>query len=153
MSAPAERLRRLAWWLDDAFRIPGTEQRIGFDALIGLIPGVGDTLGALLSTYIIIEAARRGASVWTVARMLGNVTVETVLGAFPIVGDLFDVVFKANQRNVALLGDTLERGAAARDPRGVLRLASILIAATMLGLFTATTLLTIWLYRLLVGKI
>jgi hypothetical protein len=111
---PDHPIRRLAWWLDDAFRIPGTQQRVGFDALIGLIPGVGDTIGAVFSTYIIIEAARRGASVWTVARMLGNVGVETVFGAIPLLGDLFDVVFKANQRNLALLGDTLERNAPSR---------------------------------------
>ena len=129
---PEHRLRQLAWWLDDAFRIPGTNQRIGFDALIGLVPGIGDTIGAL-STYIIIEAARRGASVWTVARMLGNVAIETLVGAFPLVGDLFDAVFKANQRNLALLGDTLERDAPLRDPKGVLRLASFLIAATVLA--------------------
>ena len=140
-------LRRLAWWLDDAFRIPGTNQRIGFDALIGLVPGVGDTIGALLSTYIIIEAARRGASVWTVTRMLGNVAIETLVGAFPLIGDLFDAVFKANQRNLALLGDTLERDAPLRDPEGVLRLASLLIAATVLALFVATLLLTVAIYR------
>ena len=64
--------------------------------------------------------------------MLGNVAIETLVGAFPLIGDLFDAVFKANQRNLALLGDTLERDAPLRDPRGVLRLASLLIAATVL---------------------
>jgi hypothetical protein len=147
VSVTEHHLRRLAWWLDDAFRIPGTNQRIGFDALIGLVPGVGDTIGALLSTYIIIEAARRGASVWTVTRMLGNVAIETLVGAFPLIGDLFDAVFKANQRNLALLGDTLERDAPLRDPEGVLRLASLLIAATVLALFVATLLLTVAIYR------
>ncbi len=145
------RLRQLAWWLDAAFRIPGTQQRVGFDAILGLIPGVGDTIGAVLSTYIIIEAARRGASVWTVTRMLGNVAVETIVGAVPLVGDLFDVVFKANMRNLALLGDSLERGAPPRDPQGVLRLATILIAGTMLVLLAATLTLTIALYRTWLG--
>ncbi len=140
-------LRRLAWWLDEAFRIPGTRQRVGFDALIGLIPGVGDTLGALLSTYIIVEAARRGASPWTVARMLGNVAVETLFGAFPIVGDVFDAVFKANQRNMALLGETLEHGAPPRDPQRVLRLAVVLIGATMLVVLGLTLALTIAIVR------
>jgi hypothetical protein len=148
---PEHPLRRLAWWLDDAFPIPGTRQRIGFDALIGLIPGVGDTIGALLSTYIIVEAARRGASVWTVARMLGNVGLETVLGAIPILGDLFDVVFKANQRNVTLLEATLERAAPPRDPQGVLRLATALIVVTIFAMLAATMLLTVALYRALFG--
>ena len=146
-----QRLQRVAWLLDAAFRIPGTQQRFGLDALIGLIPGVGDALGALLSTYIIVEAARRGASVWMVTRMLGNVAVETLIGAIPLLGDLFDVVFKANMRNLALLGDTLERGAPARDPQGVLRLATFLIGATMLTLLVATLMLTVALYRTWLG--
>ncbi len=144
-------LRRLAWLLDEAFAIPGTNQRVGLDALLGLIPGVGDTLGALLSTYIIIEAARRGASPWTVSRMLANVAVETIIGVVPIAGDLFDVVWKANLRNVDLLGATLARDEPPRDPRGVLRLAMLLIAGTMLALVVGTALLTVALYRLLVG--
>jgi hypothetical protein len=146
-----QRLYRVAWLLDEAFRIPGTRQRFGLDALIGLIPGVGDTLGALLSTYIIVEAARRGASVWTVTRMLGNVAFETLIGAIPIVGDLFDVVFKANMRNLALLGDALDRGGPVRDPQGVLRLATFLIGATMVTLLVATLMLTVVLYRTLLG--
>lgn len=144
-------LRRLAWWLDAAFRIPGTQQRVGLDALIGLIPGVGDTIGALLSTYIIIAAARRGASVWTVARMLGNVAVETTLGAVPILGDLFDAAFKANLRNMDLLGETLARGARPRDPTAVLRLATIVIALTMTAILIATVMVTIAVYRALLS--
>ena len=144
-------LRRLAWLLDEAFAIPGTNQRVGLDALLGLIPGVGDTLGALLSTYIIIEAARRGASPWTVSRMLGNVALETIIGVVPIAGDLFDVVWKANLRNLDLLGAALARDEPPRDPRGVLRLAMLLIAGTMLVLVIGTALLTVALYRVLVG--
>jgi Domain of unknown function (DUF4112) len=144
-------LRRFAWLLDEAFAIPGTNQRVGLDALLGLIPGVGDTLGALLSTYIIIEAARRGASPWTVSRMLGNVAVETIIGVIPIAGDLFDVVWKANLRNLDLLGATLARDEPPRDPRGVLRLAILLIAGAMLALVIGTALLTVALYRVLVG--
>jgi hypothetical protein len=105
----------------------------------------------LLSTYIILEAARRGASVWTVARMLGNVGVETVIGAVPLLGDVFDVVFKANRRNMELLGDTLERGAPPRDPRGVMRLASILIVVAMVAIFAGSIALTVMLYRALFG--
>jgi hypothetical protein len=151
MAMPEHPLRRLAWWLDDAIRIPGTRQRVGFDALIGLIPGVGDTIGAVLSTYIIVEAARRGASAWMVARMLGNVGLETVMGAVPVLGDLFDVVFKANQRNLRLLGDTLERGAPARDPQGVLRLAFVLIVAAVIAMFALSMFVTVAAYRALFG--
>lgn len=151
MSVSADRLRRLAWLLDELFQIPGTRQRVGLDALIGLVPGVGDTIGALLSTYIIIEAARRGASIWTITRMLGNVGVETVVGAIPLLGDLFDVVFKANRRNIALLGATLERDVPPRDPTGVLRLASVLIAAIVIAMLAATMALTFAIYRMIFG--
>jgi len=151
VSAAADRLRRFAWLLDELFRIPGTQQRIGIDALIGLVPGVGDTIGALLSTYIILEAARRGASIWTVTRMLANVGVETVFGAVPLLGDLFDVVFKANSRNLALLGETLERDAPPRDPTGVLRLASVLIVAIVIAMLAATMALTVAVYRMIFG--
>lgn len=151
MSTAADRLRRFAWILDELFRIPGTKQRVGLDALIGLVPGVGDTIGALLSTYIILEAARRGASIWTVTRMLANVGVETVFGAVPLLGDLFDVVFKANRRNLALLGETLERDAPPRDPTGVLRLASVLIVAIVIAMLAATMALTVAVYRMIFG--
>ncbi len=144
-------LGRLAWLLDQALPIPGTNLRVGLDGIIGLVPGVGDTVGALLSTYIVLEAARRGASLWTVVRMLANVAVETVIGAVPIVGDLFDVVWKANMRNMALLGDTLERDRPSRDPRGVLRLVSVLIVVVVLALVSATALLGAALYRVLFG--
>jgi len=145
------RLGRLAWLLDEAFPIPGTKQRVGVDALLGLIPGVGDTLGAVLSTYIIIEAARRGASPWLVTRMLGNVALETLIGVVPVAGDVFDAVWKANSRNLRLLGDTLAHAESPRDPRPVLRLAAVLIVATMLALVVGTALLSIALYRFLVG--
>jgi hypothetical protein len=83
--------------------------------------------------------------------MLGNVAVETLIGAIPLLGDLFDVVFKANMRNLALLGDTLERGAPSRDPQAVLRLATILIGVTMVTLLAATLMLSVVLYRTLLG--
>ena len=151
MRSDGDRLRRFAWLLDELIRIPGTQQRVGLDALIGLVPGVGDTIGALLSTYIILEAARRGASVWTVARMLANVGIETVIGAVPFLGDLFDVVFKANRRNIALLGATLDRDAPPRDPTGVLRLASVMIVAIVIAMLAATMALTVAIYRMAFG--
>lgn len=94
---------RLAWWLDNAITVPGTRFRIGFDALIGLIPGVGDLIGTLLSSYIIAVAAAQGLPASALARMAINVGLEAIVGAVPIVGDLFDAVWKANQRNIALM--------------------------------------------------
>ena len=83
--------------------------------------------------------------------MLGNVAVETLVGAIPILGDLFDVVWKANMRNLALLYGTLERDRPPRDPRGVLRLATVIIVVTVVGLLALTTLLMVAVYDALFG--
>lgn len=96
-------LARLAWWLDSSIVVPGTRFRIGLDALIGLVPGVGDLVGAALSAYIVAAAARRGTPGSVLLRMALNVGIDAVVGAVPILGDLFDAAWKANQRNVALL--------------------------------------------------
>jgi hypothetical protein len=105
---------RLAWWLDNAIAVPGTRFRIGFDALIGLIPGVGDLIGTLLSSYIIAVAAAQGLPASALARMAINVGLEAIVGAVPIIGDLFDAAWKANQRNIALLAQFRRTPAAAR---------------------------------------
>lgn len=97
-----KRLRRLAWLLDNSIPLPGG-YRIGVDGLIGLIPGFGDAAGALLSSYIVVEAGRLGASKSVLLRMAFNVFLETVIGTIPLAGDLFDFVYKANARNVRLL--------------------------------------------------
>ena len=101
--ARLQRLRLLSRVLDAQWSIPGTRYRVGLDGLVGLIPGVGDAAGALLSTYILYEAMRLGAPRRVLLRMAANIGLETVVGALPVVGDLFDVVWKANTKNVALL--------------------------------------------------
>lgn len=103
------RLETLATLMDAALVIPGTNVRVGFDALIGLVPGVGDLISAAVSGFIIVEARRLGAPRWLLARMAGNVAVDTIGGAIPLVGDLFDVAFRANLKNVRLLRSHLER--------------------------------------------
>jgi hypothetical protein len=102
-SSSSRNLERLAWWLDNAFEVPGTRFRIGFDALIGLVPGLGDLVGTALSAYIVAAAARRGVPGSVLTRMALNVGIEAVVGALPLVGDLFDAWWKANQRNVELV--------------------------------------------------
>src|SRR5678815_1063169 len=84
-------------------RIPGTRYRVGLDGLLGLIPGVGDAAGALLSAYILYEAIRLGASSTVLLRMIANIGIDTVGGAIPIVGDIFDMAWKANKKNACLL--------------------------------------------------
>ena len=96
-------LERLGQVLDSAFAIPGTPFRIGLDGILGFIPGVGDTMGAAFSTYIIFKAARLGAPTRVLLRMAGNVALETVVGVVPIAGDIFDIAWKANIKNLAWL--------------------------------------------------
>jgi hypothetical protein len=105
----AERLDKLSRLLDTAFVIPGTNIRFGVDALIGLIPVVGDLISTALSTYLIQEARRLGISRIALARMIGNVAIDGVVGAIPLVGDVFDVAFRANRRNMAILRSELEK--------------------------------------------
>lgn len=97
------RLDKLAALLDARWSIPGTGIRFGLDSLIGLIPGIGDAATALISLYLIGEAKTAGASHQTIGRMLLNVAVEFVIGLIPVVGDLFDIGWRANQRNMTLL--------------------------------------------------
>ena len=108
----AERIARidaLATLLDTAFVVPGTNIRFGLDALIGLVPGVGDAITTAISLYIVNEARALGAPRLLVARMLANVAVDGLVGAVPLVGDAFDVAFRANRRNMALLRDHLDK--------------------------------------------
>ncbi len=104
------RVQRLSKFLDNAIVIPGTSYRVGVDPLLGLVPGVGDYLGAFLSGYIVLEAARIGASRVTIIRMIFNVIVDTVSGLIPGLGDIFDIFWKANSRNMVLLQKQLESG-------------------------------------------
>ena len=106
-----ERLRALTRLLDNAFQVPGTRYRIGIDALIGIVPGIGDVIGAMFSAFIVYQAARMGASTPTLVRMLGNVALDTIVGEVPLLGDLFDAGWKSNTRNLALLEGHLDRPA------------------------------------------
>lgn len=101
--AEIRKLETLADWLDSRFVIPGTNVRFGLDSVLGLIPGIGDTVLALPSIYVVMAAQRLGVSRFVLMRMIGNVGIDMLVGAIPVLGDLFDVGFKANRRNVALL--------------------------------------------------
>jgi hypothetical protein len=95
------RLRGLTWLLDRS--IPIGKYRIGLDPILGVLPAAGDWIGALLSFYVLYEGARLGMPNRVLARMGGNILVETVVGAIPFLGDLFDFVWKANAKNLALI--------------------------------------------------
>lgn len=103
------RLDALASFMDSAIVVPGTNIRFGADALIGLIPGIGDAVTAGVSCLIILEARRMGAPGHVVARMIGNVAIDGLVGAIPLFGDIFDVAFRANLRNMRLLRKHFEK--------------------------------------------
>ena len=137
-----QRMRGLAHLLDSSIPVPGTRFRFGLDAVIGLIPGVGDATGAALSGYLVLLAARMGAPPATLARMVGNVAVETIVGAVPFLGDLFDAAWKANRRNLHLLeAHAVDPLGTARGSRGWV----VAVAVALLLLFLAGTALLIWL--------
>ena len=102
-----ERLDRFVWLTDLALPIPGTRRTIGVDAALSLLPGVGSLIGTGLSLYVVAEALRHRAPARLLGRMGLNIAIDTALGAIPILGFLFDFVFRANDRNMRLLREHL----------------------------------------------
>ncbi|MBF9197201.1 DUF4112 domain-containing protein [Microvirga terrestris] len=111
------RITLVANLMDSAFLIPGLNRRVGLDAVLGLVPGIGDALSAAIASYIIWEARQLGLPRWKIARMIGNVAVDTAIGAIPFAGDVFDVVFKSNQRNLRIIHEHL--GTPKRGPKEI----------------------------------
>jgi hypothetical protein len=143
-----DRLRRVGWLLDNSLPIPGTRFRLGIDQIVGLVPGIGDLVGGVLSLYIIVESARMGVPRSLLVRMGWNVAVDTIVGEIPVLGDIFDIGFKANIRNLALLDQFLHHPAEVRrSSRGVLALIVIGLVLLTAGAIAFAVLLV----RLLSG--
>lgn len=146
-----EQVDTLAWLLDNAIRLPGGF-RIGIDALIGLVPFLGDAAGVVLSAFIVRQAARLGAPRSLLLRMAMNVAIEGLVGMIPFAGDVFDAAWKANQRNARLLGGYLDNPArVAKSSRffvGGLLLVLVLFTALM---FVLSALFMGWAWRALSG--
>jgi Domain of unknown function (DUF4112) len=106
-----KRLDRLARLMDAAIAIPGTRISLGADAVVGLVPGIGDLLAKIASAYILYEAHQMGIPKHKLLRMGGNVLVDLVFGAVPLAGDVFDVFWRANLRNMKIVRDHVERSA------------------------------------------
>jgi Domain of unknown function (DUF4112) len=141
-----ENLDLIAHVLDDWFRIPGTRIRFGLDGIVGLIPGLGDILGGLASCILIFAAWYRGLPYVTLVRMVVNVAVEVIIGTIPFLGDAFDIAWKANRRNYALMTRHIEspRKHTWRDWAFLLLLAGLVVAIfavplVMIGWFLART--------------
>ena len=135
-------LEAIARWTDTVFRIPGLNVRFGLDAIIGLVPGVGDILTALASLYILSAANRYKVSRITLARMATNIVLDTLLGAIPVVGDLFDAYWKSNQRNVELLRRHLAAGPGAEKSLRRRDSAFVFAIVAALGLLMAAAAVT-----------
>jgi hypothetical protein len=145
-----EHVRHLAWLMDGAFHIPGTNVRMGIDPLLGLIPVLGDLIGLLVGGYIIFLAAGLGVPRVVLARMWLNVAIDAVVGSIPIVGDLLDVAWKANLMNADLLDRALD------DPKGTARRSAWYLAgliALSIGLSVAVIYLLVWLIGLLIRAV
>lgn len=137
-----EHLDILSHVLDDFIRIPGTPIRFGLDGIVGLIPGVGDAIGGIASCVILVAAWVRGVPQPVLARMVANVAIEVVVGAVPVLGDVFDIAWRANRRNYALLTGSIY------EPRKMRRQSWLFLAGLcvlLMALVILPTLLVAWL--------
>jgi hypothetical protein len=137
-------LELLAYWMDSAFHIPGLGIRFGFDAIIGLIPGLGDLITSLISLFILAAARRYGVPRATLMRMAFNIGVDTVAGSVPFLGDAFDVYWKANRMNVALLRRHVL--STPEEQRSAQRKDTLLIAGLIFGLLVLMAAIAIGFY-------
>jgi hypothetical protein len=138
-------IEALARWMDYAFVLPGGF-RFGLAGFIGLIPGIGDVMDALISLYIVNRALQLGIPRVGVARMMLNIAIEGLLGAAPFIGDLFDVVFKANRRNYILMNSYLAQ------PRRQRGMDWLFLLVTLLVVISAVA-LPIWLLSLIIRRL
>ena len=143
-----DRLRRLSRILDNAIPIPGTPYRIGLDPILGIIPGGGDTVTGALGAYIVVEAARMGLPPKIIGRMVTNIVFDSVAGTIPVLGDLFDIGWKANVQNITLLEKHLQIDTEIKknSPLFVIGLI-LLLAIIVLGFAVLTVLLLRWLWN------
>jgi nitrate reductase NapE component len=147
-------LEQLSYLLDGLFRVPGTQWRVGLDALVGLVPGVGDFATTAASLYIMAAGVRYGVPKVTLLRMGANVAIDYLLGSVPVVGDLFDAAWKSNQKNIELLRERAAvSGAEARRARASDWLFLALIVVVLLALLVGSVVFSLWLLSLVVGSI
>lgn len=148
--ATFRRLRQISHLLDNAIRIPGTSYRIGLDPILGLIPGGGDFVGMVFAVYLIVSAAQMGAPREILLQMVSNIILDTIAGSVPVVGDVFDVAWKANTKNIELLDAHLGSPAPTTKVDGWF-VAALVGGLMLIMLFIIS--LTVVLIRLLVGAV
>ena len=142
------RLRRLSQILDNAIPIPGTKKRIGIDPIIGMLPGGGDLITGGLGAYIILESARMGVDREIIGKMVGNIVLDAIAGTVPVVGDLFDMGWKANVKNIALLEKHLEINPNSNKTDWLFLVGlTILLLAIVIGFAALTFFVLRWLWK------
>ena len=145
-----KKLRQLDWLaklMDSQFRIPGTDIRFGLDAIIGLIPGAGDLTTFGVSGYMILVMARNGAGGLVLTRMVMNILIDAIVGAIPILGDIFDVAFKANMRNMRLMHTYYKPGRQRKNAWVMIIPVLILIFLLIIGLIWVVYKMLIFIYE------
>ena len=145
-----EALRRFAYFMDEAVAIPGTRRRVGLDAAVGLIPGVGPVVGGVLSAWIVIGALRHRVPALQIARMLFNIVLDVTIGAIPFLGDVFDWLWEENVMNLKLLLRHRDRSRPPRTPGQIAGGATLILAIILLfalGAAIGVIVLVIWLIR------
>jgi hypothetical protein len=141
-----EQLRRLAKLMDAQFKIPGTDIRFGLDGLVGLIPGAGDLATFAVSGYMLWMMATKGASGFVLARMVLNIVIDLLIGSIPFIGDIFDVAFKANMRNMNLMEQHYVEGRHNGSAWKVIIPVLIILLALLMLIIWATYKFFIWLF-------
>lgn len=124
-------LRRFATLMDEAVAIPGTRKRVGLDAAVGLIPGVGDLIGGVMSAFIVVAALRHRVPMRKIGRMIVNILIDVGIGEIPVVGDIFDFLFEENMMNMRILMTYRDRRRPPRTTR------EFIVAATLIVAFIA----------------
>ena len=140
-------LRRFAFWMDEAFTIPGTRFHIGADALLGLIPGIGDIIGGVLSTWIIAGALRHRVPGRVIVRMVFNIVLDLLFGAVPVAGDVFDFLYEENMKNMRLLEKHRDRRRPPRTMAGIaftIALIVLFILIVAIAILAGAIMLVLW---------
>jgi len=150
--AQRQRIHRAAHLLDTRFRIPGTRVTFGLDPILGVVPGGGDIAGLLAGAALVIQSVRLGARGWTLALMLWHLTIDAVVGSIPVLGTIFDVFYKANQRNVRLLERHVDDPPRTRaDARRAVVRALVAVAIVVVAVSALLVALTVWLLQWLLS--
>lgn len=152
--ASLRRLRRISHLLDNAIAIPGTKYRIGLDPILGLIPGGGDLIGSVFAGYVVFKSAQMGVPQETLVKMAANIVFDTVAGTVPVAGDLLDVAWKANVKNIELLDAHLGSPEPAGKKADWLFVAALLLGLMLIvgGVIFLSVMLFGWLFQVITGR-